>query len=543
MTSTSPFHVGEQRVQEKLGIRDIERWARKVVRPFMPDEHRDFHTQLPFLVAGARDDAGRSWATLLFGAEGFVTSPDAETLRLDAKLATGDALEGALVPGADLGLLGIELATRRRNRVNGRIGDDASVLLFQVDQSFGNCPQYIHERDWRRVDDEVPGPPARGRKLMDAQRRLIEEADTFFIASGYRGEGDSATFGMDASHRGGNPGFVRVESETRLVFPDYAGNNHYNTIGNLTLDPRVGLLFVDFESGGLLQLTGRAEIEWEGRAVERFPGARRLVHVDIEEIVDLPGALPLRFSDAGSGVRSLRVVEKVKESEEITSFVFESRDHSPLDLFEAGQHLPLELGVPSQADPVRRTYSLSGAPDTVRYRISVKRELKGLVSRHLHDEVEVGAILAARAPAGDFVVGCTNCPVALVSAGVGLTPMLSMLHALTQQESDRPIWWIHGARDRAHHVLANEVARLVDGNANVRSRVAYSRPGPDDAVGVDYDFEGHVTAELIDGFVDAPDAHYYLCGPIRFMADVQEGLEARGVAPERIHSETFGTMG
>ncbi len=523
--------------------RDIEHWAQKVVRPFLPDEHREFHTSLPFLVAGARDKEGRPWATLLFGPEGFVESADPESLRIDAKLATGDALEGALVPGADLGLLGIELATRRRNRVNGRIGDSKEVLLFHVEQSFGNCPQYIHERDWHRVEGETPGEPRRGSGLTAEQRERIGNADTFFIASGYRGEGDSPTFGMDASHRGGNPGFVSAQSDKLLVFPDYAGNNHYNTIGNLTLDPRVGLLFVDFETGGMLQLTGRAEIEWEGPAVERYPGARRLVHIEVDEVVELPRALPLRFSEAGSGVRSLRLVEKVKESEEITSFAFVSRDDGPLEPFEAGQHLPIELNVPSQRDSVRRTYSLSNAPNTACYRISVKRERMGLVSRHLHDSVEVGSILDTRAPSGDFVLGCTNCPVALISAGVGLTPMLSMLHHLTRVSADRLIWWIHGARDRAHHALADEVAELAANNANLRTRVAYSRPGPGDELRVHYDVQGRVTAGLISDFVDAPDAHYYMCGPTRFMADVQDGLEARGIAPERIHTESFGATG
>ncbi len=428
MENSSPFHDGEQRVQARLGVRDIESWAQKIVRPYLPEEHRAFHTALPFLVAGARDARGRPWASLLVGQEGFVRSPDPKTLLIDARPVPGDAIEGALTPGADLGLLGIELATRRRNRVNGRIGEGGDALVFQVEQSFGNCPQYIHEREWRRVEDEPAGAPSRGTHLKPEQRLWIEKADTLFIATGYRGEGQSPTYGMDASHRGGDPGFVRVESETRISFPDYAGNNHFNTIGNLMLDPRVGLLFVDFSTGGMLQLTGRAEITWEGPTVERLPGARRLVQIEIEEIVELPAALPLRWSDAGSGVRSLRLIEKTAESEEITSFVFASRDDGPLTDFEAGQHLPLELEVPGHDVDVRRTYSLSNAPGSDHYRISVRREPLGLVSRHLHDGVEVGAIVSARAPAGDFVLGCPNCPVALISAGVDLTPMLSMLY-------------------------------------------------------------------------------------------------------------------
>jgi ferredoxin-NADP reductase/predicted pyridoxine 5'-phosphate oxidase superfamily flavin-nucleotide-binding protein len=540
MADESPFHIGEQQVQSKLGVRKIESWARKVVRPFMPDDHRAFHTSLPFLVAAARDQEGRPWATLLVGPDGFVESPDPESLRIRAELVSGDALEGALTAGADLGLLGIELATRRRNRVNGRLGDADDVLLFQVEQSFGNCPQYIHERDWYRVDGEAPTEPRRGGELSMSQRELIEGCDTFFIATGYRGDGESTTYGMDASHRGGNPGFVNADGDRRLSFPDYAGNNHFNTIGNLSLDPRVGLLFVDFASGGMIQVTGRAEISWDGPAVERYPGARRLVHVEIEEIVELPNALPLRFSEAGSGVRSLRLVEKTKESEEITSFIFASRDDGPLEVFEAGQHLPIELEVPSQRESVRRTYSLSNAPGAQRYRISVKRERMGLVSRHLHDTVEVGAIVTSREPSGDFVLGCTNCPVVLISAGVGLTPMLSMLHELTQAGAGRPIWWIHGARDGAHHALASEVMDLAARHPNVRTRIAFSQPGPHDKMGLQYDVQGRVTADLVCEFVDEHDSQFYMCGPTRFMADVQDGLEAHGVAAERIHSESFG---
>ncbi|MCG8691224.1 MAG: pyridoxamine 5'-phosphate oxidase family protein, partial [Minwuiales bacterium] len=291
----SPFHAGEQAVQARLGVRDIADWARKVVRDHMPEQHRAFHTALPFLVAAARDKSGRPWATLLTGPDGFVASPDPRTLTIDARPAAGDALEGAFVGGADIGILGIELANRRRNRLNGRIADDGSTIVVAVDQTFGNCPQYIRERQWRRVEGEPVGTPTRGGRLTSAQRDWIAAADTFFIASGHRGAGEDPAFGMDASHRGGDKGFVTVDNETRLTFPDYAGNNHYNTIGNLVVDPRVGLLFVDFETGSLLQLTGRATVDWDSDAVARVPGARRLVTVEIEEIVELPAALPLRW--------------------------------------------------------------------------------------------------------------------------------------------------------------------------------------------------------------------------------------------------------
>ena len=537
----SPFHAGEQQVQDRLGVRDIEDWARKVVRPYLPEEHRAFHTAMPFLVAAARDAEGRPWPTLLAGREGFVTSPDPRSLVIAAKPVPGDALEGALVEGADLGILGIELAARRRNRVNGRVRENGSgAIVFAVEQSFGNCPQYIREREWRSVDGEPAGTPTRGTRLTPSQREWVASADTFFIASGHRGDGEDPTFGMDASHRGGDPGFVQVVSDTRLMFPDYAGNNHFNTIGNLVLDPRAGLLFVDFETGSLLQLTGQATIDWDSEAVARTPGARRLVTFDIDEIVELPTAVPLRWDASAESVRSLRLVEKIPESDDVTSFVFEARDGGPLPSFQAGQHLPIELHVPGFEEPVRRTYSLSGAPSDERYRISVKREPKGLASRHLHDSVEVGTILEARTPAGDFLLPCSKCPVVLVSAGVGVTPMASLLHDLAEEAGERPVWFVHGVRDGGHHPLAREVREVAARHPGVRVHVAYSRPKVGDEMGRDYDSEGRVDGELLDRLMGGLDAHYMLCGPTGFMANVQTALEHLGVPAERIHTESFG---
>ena len=540
----SPFHAGEQQVQARLGVRDIEHWARRVVRPYLPEQHRAFHTALPFLVAAARDGDGRPWVTLLTGPDGFVTSPDPATLEIAAQPVPGDALEGRLMAGADVGILGIELATRRRNRVNGRIAEAvAGGLTFAVDQTFGNCPQYIREREWHRVDGAPAGTPTRGTRLTTAQQAWIAAADTLFIGSGHRGDGEHASFGMDASHRGGDPGFVQVESATRLTFPDYAGNNHYNTMGNLVLDPRVGLLFVDFTTGGLLQLTGRAAIDWDSAAVARVPGARLLVTIEVEAVVELPAALPLRWDATADSVRTLRLIEKTPESDDVTSFVFEARDGGPLPDFMAGQHLPIELEVPGFETPVRRTYSLSGAPSTERYRISVKREPKGLASRHLHDRVEVGAFVNARKPAGDFLLPCSGCPVVLVAAGVGVTPMASMLHALAEEEGDRPVWFVHGVRDGAHHPLARELRALAAARPGIHLHVAYSRPRPEDEAGIDYDSTDRVDGALLARVVDDPNAHYLLCGPTRFMAEVHSALEHRGVPSEHIHTESFGPVG
>ncbi len=529
-------------MQQRLGVREeIEPWARKVVRGHLPDEHRRFYARLPFVVAAARDGRGRPWATLLGGEPGFLRSPDARTLAIDAWPAAGDALEHALASGVDVGFLGIELATRRRNRINGRVSArGARGFEVAVDQTFGNCPQYIHERKWRR---EATGttPVRRAYDRFSTElRRWIEGADTFFIATGHRGEGENPTFGMDASHRGGEPGFVRVEGERHVVFPDYAGNSHYNTIGNLVMDPRAGILFVDFERGGLLQLTGRVRIDWDSPELERFPGARRLVHFELDEAVELERALPLRWERAGGSVRSLRLVEKIRESDEVTSFVFESRDGGPLADFNAGQHLPIELEGTGQGCGVSRTYSLSNGPGQGRYRISVKRHPQGVASRCLHDHVEVGAILSARAPAGDFMLDPSSArPVVLASAGVGLTPLVSMLHELVVSGDSRRVWFVHGARDGRHHALADEVRGLAARAPNVRLHVAYSRPRPEDELGRHYDSVGRVDGALLEKLVPGLDGDFYMCGPTGFMASVHEYLETRDVPRKRIRSETF----
>jgi predicted pyridoxine 5'-phosphate oxidase superfamily flavin-nucleotide-binding protein len=293
------FHIGERQIQDRLGVRDeLERRGRRAVRGHLPEQHRRFYEALPFLVVAARDVAQRPWATLLTGKPGFVRSPSPFALRIAATPPAQDPLADAFAPGDDLGLLGIDLTRRRRNRANGRVSTRTKHSIgFAVDQTFGNCPRFIQPRDPVLARPSAPGPARRGITLDATQRAWVESAEAFFIASGFRGQGESASYGMDASHRGGPPGFVEVVSERTLRFPDYAGNDHYNTLGNLVLDPRVGLVFVDFEGGGLLQLTGQATVEWETPDQARFPGGTRLVAIEVEAVVEQPGVLPMRWTE------------------------------------------------------------------------------------------------------------------------------------------------------------------------------------------------------------------------------------------------------
>lgn len=538
----SPFHAGELHVQERVDSREmIASTARRVVRPYMPEQHRLFYQALPFLVAAARDGKDRPWATLLTGRPGFAHAPTDTDLLMDAALPTGDALTGALRTGTDLGLLGIDLASRRRNRLNGKVTRAGWPLGVRVTQAFGNCPQYIHPRDWQWVEDEARDTTTSSTPgLGPRARKWIETADTFFVASGYRGNNDHEAFGMDASHRGGPPGFVEVVSDTRLIFPDYAGNHFFNTIGNLVMDPGLGLLFVDFQTGSLLQVTGRASIVWDPGDRSKHPGAQRMITVDIDEVIELRGVLPLRWSASQDAVRTLRVIDRVRETTDVTSFLLASRDGGSLPGFRAGQHLPIELRIAGQRSPIVRTYSLSNGPGLACYRISVKRRSDGLVSRYLHESVQRGDIVNAYAPAGDFVLAPSRRTVALVSAGIGITPVMSMLHELAVKRTRRRVWFIHGTRNGDHHVFAREVRSLAKSNPNIAAHISYSRPARENVSSRDYDSEGRVDADLLERLLPSLEADFYLCGPSAFVHELNGQLEHRGVLAGRIHTEDFG---
>ncbi len=539
---TNPFHAGELKAQARAGASGVSDWAAGFIRPSMPDQHRAFFTRLPFLVLAGGDETGRHWVTLLDGPDGFIQTPDAGTLEIAATPDRQDPLATSLNDGSDVGLLGIELATRRRNRLSGRTRPHSNGFAVDVRQSFGNCPQYIHERAWRRVTAQETRQAMRSTALNANQIARIHAADTLFIGTGQRGRDDHPSNGFDASHRGGAPGFVTVTDGSYLRIPDYAGNNFFNTIGNLLENPRIGLVFVDFETGGLLHISGRAHVDWDARD-SHDPNAMRMIDVTIEAVIDRPAALSLRWSKDDRDLRNLVVTAKVKETDEITSFYLAPFDGRPLEPFRAGQHLPMELDIPGQAAPVGRNYSLSGVPGQGTYRLSIKRERHGLASRHLHDKVEVGDVIRARRPSGDFVIPDEESPLVLVSAGVGLTPMVSMLHAALNAGSHRPVCYVHGTRDSARHALKTEVATLAAKHPNLRTQIHYTRPGPNDQIGVDFLIEGRMTAEHLVQTNAGPDAHYMLCGPAPFLADLRTGLEAAGVAPERIHFEIFGPSG
>ncbi|MET0554599.1 MAG: pyridoxamine 5'-phosphate oxidase family protein [Vicinamibacteria bacterium] len=276
-----PFHEGEKALQRRAGVRERAEAVGAIVEDTLFPAARRFLAGQRILVAASLDAQGRPWASLLTGEPGFARAVDETLLRISAAPAPGDPLTANLGARPELGLLAIDLRSRQRLRANGRavLRDDG--IFLSVDEVYGNCPKYIRPREIARVEAEAPGAARAASALTAAQRARIARADTFFIASAHR------RTGADASHRGGPAGFVTVGPDGSLSFPDFPGNNMFNTLGNLAVDPRVGLLFVDFEQGDVLQLTGTASLG-DGR-----------VDVRVERVIAIPHATPLRWRAVG----------------------------------------------------------------------------------------------------------------------------------------------------------------------------------------------------------------------------------------------------
>ena len=243
-----PFHPGEIEAQRRAGVVG----AGGAIRSYMPEQHREFFAAQPFMLAATVDPDGGPRAFVLHGAPGFVTSPDPLTLHIARNAAPLDA-------GQPIGLLGLDFATRRRNRANGRVrSNGGGVLVVDVLESFGNCPQHITVRDVHRAPAQAQ-PVWQFAGLADEAKAIIARADTFFVAS------SGGKHGVDISHRGGPPGFAVIEGEV-LAIPDFKGNRYFNTLGNMLIEPRAALLFIDFASGDVLELRGACAIDWAADA-------------------------------------------------------------------------------------------------------------------------------------------------------------------------------------------------------------------------------------------------------------------------------------
>ena len=564
-TDTSPWHRGELEAQRRAGV-DPQHTATVSAfqRTYLTEQHRAFYPRLPLILLGSVDVDGRPWATILDGRPGFLQAVDDHHLRIEASASTDDPAAAGMQAGMPIGLLGIELETRRRNRLNGHVVEATSgAFVVEVDRAYGNCPKYIHTRDLVHASDDPRRTllVERMASLDDEARAVIQRGGTFFVAS----FAEEPARAVDVSHRGGRPGFVDVEGDW-LTIPDFAGNQFFNTLGNFLVNPKAGLLFPDFATGDLLQLSGSVEVLFDSPRMAAFEGAQRLWRFHVERVVRRRAVMrwrgPVRDESAEAeltgtwtearersinrGWRPFRVHGIVDETDDVRSYALHpvAADHfAPGD---AGMHLVLRLPVETTAggEPLIRSYSLSRMPAGGGYRISVKQS--GTGSRELRRRLTEGAIVEVRGPQGEFVPDLDSPrPVVLLSAGIGITPMLAMAEQFIEADHRfgklRRIHFMHGARDSESMPFRDELAALqVRSNGGITVTRVFSRPRSAYVQGVADEFEGHLNIDVLRRRLPFDDYDFYLCGPSAFMQRMYDGLRALNIADDRIRAEAFG---
>lgn len=288
----SIYHSGERKLHAETGAVEAAAGMGRMVLPIIAHLYVDFIRSQRFVIIGTADNQGMAWGSILSGEPGFMQVMDERTLRIDALPDKQDPVSGNFREGAEIGLLLLDFSTRRRLRVNGRVVMGDGGFSVRTRQVYPNCPRYIQARICE-TGGNAPVSPRLTRQATSLNREYQERigrADTFFIAS-YHPEG-----GADVSHRGGYPGFVRVVDGETIIWPDYNGNGMFNTLGNIVENPACGLLFMDFERGGTLQLSGSADIIRDSARVDTFPGAERIIEFRVKRVIETENATNLRWS-------------------------------------------------------------------------------------------------------------------------------------------------------------------------------------------------------------------------------------------------------
>ncbi|MFS0726966.1 pyridoxamine 5'-phosphate oxidase family protein [Paenibacillus sp. 1P07SE] len=292
MAEAHVYHEGELAVQRRTGEEAAARQNGRTIRNELPAGAVRLFQDQTFAIVSSTDKLGKVWCSCITGEPGFIRVIDAQTIQLTAGPVEGDPFLPNVKLQPEIGILVIDLLKKRRVRMNGQGMLDANHhLIVKVEQAYGNCPKYIQKRTCEEGSSmlRLPGISTRERFLSGAQREWIRNADTFFIGSAH------ASGKADASHRGGSPGFVQMEDERVLIFPDYVGNSMYNTLGNIHTNPQTGLLFMDFTNGHTLQLTGRSAIIWDQEAEALIPSAERLVRFELEEVLFTQNLTKIRW--------------------------------------------------------------------------------------------------------------------------------------------------------------------------------------------------------------------------------------------------------
>jgi len=542
MDFDSPFHEGELSVQ--LRAREVE-YARRnagLISNTIPIGAIPFISQQSLVVFGSVDPDDNLWASVMVGDPGFIKAQDERTVLLDTQQqlsAWDEPFWTNIKSDTDVGLLVIALATRQRLRINGQIKRlDKSLFKLTVAQAYSNCPKYIQQRQLTLHAATEPSQSITSRlgtPLGDEQITLITNADTFFVASANPGHG------VDASHRGGNPGFVHILNQQRIRIPDYNGNSLFNTLGNLTAYPHAGLVFLDFETNRVLQLTGNAKILWDhDDSTNPTGGTGRYWELEIKQWCEtsLPRKLswtlpdyspynpiPQQSTPSDPTMLKLRITRIRQKTQRIKSFQLTAVNNATLPEFEAGAHLPIQVTLPNGRQAYRQYSILSDSADRTHYEIAVLVEPDGRGgSRFMHENVNVNQLIETGVPRNDFPLSRSGNHHILIAGGIGITAILSMLKSLAENGTSLEVHY--AVRTELDFSYRDEIELLSAGHAFF------------------YHSDGLNAKKLnIDQLLSEQkqDTHVYVCGPVRMIESVRRLADQYSWNPDQIHFETFGS--
>ena len=556
MKKTDIYHDGELRVQRLARASDEARISGQMINKAIPSEAIEFILQQTMLVIGSIDPCGQVWASVIFGQAGFLQVQSDQQLQIDVSQTLrciDDPLWDNLLRNPSVGLLIIELDSRRRLRINGR-ARKLSTTRYAIDvaSAYPNCPKYIQRRQSRKLSTAMLENPqqrdairstsaSHGNVLSAAQQLMIANADTFFVASAHPAQG------VDASHRGGQPGFVQLLNEHELRIPDFPGNRMFNTLGNFDSYPHAGLVFINFKHRRLLQLIGQPKILWDlDDPYDNTGGTCRFWQFTVSSWREYTHAVDLDWVFLGYSPQIpeqreynpyepvldsspepgliLRVEQIDRENELIKSFSLTAVDGGLLPGFQPGAHLQITIK-PPDGSRLRRHYSLlCNSADRSHYEIAVQLQPRGRGgSRYLHERIVEGDVLESRAPVNNFpMVGNARHSI-LIAGGIGITPILSMLQ-----------WLVSNALSYEMHYSASSGTTLAFSNrikCMAGDRVKFYNSQVSQKQRMDLQ---HMLSD------PKPGTHVYVCGPQRLINSVRETATAASWPAHQIHFESFG---
>ena len=557
MNEQSLFHPGELAVQALANEADIAQRNAIVVSKHIIKGALSFIGQQSMTVISSTDENNQIWTSVLLGEPGFIKARDDQHILIDRKKIIQqpkDPLWRNIEKNSQVGLVIIELSTRRRLRVNGNIKVLASgEYEVTVAQAYPNCPKYIQRRQphlSKSVLTYNTPLPLLGSELTSEQLALITRSDSFFVGSGV------VEHHNDASYRGGDPGFVSIVNNRQLLIPDYKGNSMFNTLGNFESNENAGLAFIDFEGNKLLQLTGTAKVLWEQLDESNSSGGtKRYWHFNVInwQETKLPAALNWTFFEYSphnpkplvSETLSLVVSDIKEKSARIKLFRLTAKEGGILPAFDPGSHLPIEVELSEKHTALRHYSIISSSHDNRFYEIAVQQEKHGGGgSNYMHEKLRIGKTVNAKSPMNEFSLSSPGKHHILIAGGIGITPIFAMLKHLSQKNESYELHYsVKTDNDLA---FKEEIVKLAGNKANFYFTKENSTQGRSTKK---ISTHGSGAAEISPTRLDLKSlfkegkksSHIYICGPVRMIDAVKDKANENNWQASHIHYESFGS--